>query len=317
MNLRRCRFVVGGILGLSLVFGIAAPTFASPITQIVAFGDSLSDTGNDLIAFGSPQPPYYQGRFSNGPNWIDDLAGKFGVADPQPSLAGGTNYAYGGAAATSVPTGVPDITQQVSQYLTTSPTANPNALDTVLMGANDFFGGVTDASAVASAVNSALTSLVNAGAKNILVSYLPPQGVTPDIQSQGPAAVAAIDALDVAFNNDISADVIALRAANPGINLSVLDLYSLTNQAIADPSAYGLTDTTDEGINAPPGTNLNTYLFWDDVHPTAAGHALIADEAFAVAPEPSALLLAGFGALGMTVLCGWRAVSKRAAYMNT
>ena len=78
----------------------------------MAFGDSLSDTGNDLIAFGSPQPPYYQGRFSNGPNWIDDLAAKLGVPDPQPSLAGGTNYAYGGATATSVNTGVPYLGQQ-------------------------------------------------------------------------------------------------------------------------------------------------------------------------------------------------------------
>src|SRR5579872_6310142 len=84
-----------GLLVLLLASPFAGPAFGSQITQIVAFGDSLSDTGNDLIAFGSPQPPYYQGRFSNGPNWIDDLAAKLGVPDPQPSLAGGTNYAYG------------------------------------------------------------------------------------------------------------------------------------------------------------------------------------------------------------------------------
>ena len=102
MTTRFRRSVVRGLLVLLLVTPVAAPAFASPITQIVAFGDSLSDTGNDLIAFGSPQPPYYQGRFSNGPNWIDDLAGKLGVPDPQPSLAGGTNYAYGGATATAI-----------------------------------------------------------------------------------------------------------------------------------------------------------------------------------------------------------------------
>jgi outer membrane lipase/esterase len=154
----------------------------------------------------------------------------------------------------------------------------------------------------ASAVNAALTSLIGAGAKNILVSYLPPQGVTPLIQSEGPAAVAAIDALDVAFNNDIAADVTALRAANPGVTINVLDLYSSTTAILANPGAYGFTDTTDEGINAPPGANLNQYLFWDDVHPTAAGHELIADYAFAAVPEPATLTLACFAALGIGLL---------------
>jgi phospholipase/lecithinase/hemolysin len=301
MSFRQSRRVVRGLLAFSLAFAFAESTLASPITQIVAFGDSLSDTGNDLIAFGSPQPPYYDGRFSNGPNWIDDLAAKLGVPDPQPSLAGGTNYAYGGATATSLPTGVPDLAQQVQQYLTNSPTANPHALYTVLMGANDFFGGVTDATGPANAVNSALSTLISAGAKNILVSYLPPQGITPLIQSEGPAAVAAIDALDVAFNNDISADMIALRAANPSVTISVLNLYATTTALFADPGAYGFTNTTDEGINAPPGANLNQYVFWDDVHPTAAAHALIADDAFAALPEPATLTLASFALFAMAL----------------
>lgn len=302
MSFRQSRRFACVLLALSLTIGLTDSANASPITEVVAFGDSLSDTGNDLIVYGSPAPPYYQGRFSNGPNWIDDLAAKLGVPDPQPSLAGGTNYAYGGAAATTVNTGVPDLAQQVQQYLTNSPTANPNALYTVLMGANDFFDGVTDPSAPAAAVNSALTTLIGAGAKNILVSYLPPQGVTPLIQSEGPAAVSAIDALDAAFNSDIGADVIALRAANPGVTIGVLDLYSLTNALFADPGAYGFTDTTDQGIQAPPGTNLNQYVFWDAVHPTAAAHALIGDDAFAVVvPEPATLTLASFALLGMAL----------------
>ena len=171
------------------------------------------------------------------------------------------------------------------------------------MGANDFFGGVTDASGPANAVNAALTSLIaSAGAKNILVSYLPPQGATPLIQSEGPAAVSAIDALDVAFNNDIAADVTALRSANPGVTISVVDLYASTNAILANPGAYGFTNTTDEGINAPPGANLNQYLFWDDVHPTAAAHELIADSAFAALPEPATLTLACFAAFGIGLL---------------
>jgi phospholipase/lecithinase/hemolysin len=67
-----------------------------------------------------------------------------------------------------------------------SPVADPNALYTVLAGANDFFRGQTNPAVPADAVNAALTSLISAGAKNILVANLPPQGVTPQIRSQGP-----------------------------------------------------------------------------------------------------------------------------------
>jgi phospholipase/lecithinase/hemolysin len=289
--------VVRGLLAVSLISWWTSAVAAGPsYDQIIAFGDSLSDTGNDLIAFGSPQPPYYQGRFSNGPIWLDYLATKLGVPDPQPSLAGGTNYAYGGATASSAlsPSNIPYLGQQVQMYLQNSPKADPNALYTVLAGANDFFGGQTNPAIPANAVDAALSTLIAAGAKNILVSNLPPQGITPDIRAQGPAAVAAIDALDVAFNADLAADVASLKAANPGVSISLLDLYSLTNTVLRDPGAYGFTDTTDEGILAGPNANLNQYLFWDDVHPTTAGHALIADAAFsAIVPEPAGLTLVG------------------------
>ena len=66
------------------------------ITGIVAFGDSLSDTGNTFLAAGIPPAPYYQGHYSNGPIWLEYLAGRLGVAAPLPSLAGGTDNAWGG-----------------------------------------------------------------------------------------------------------------------------------------------------------------------------------------------------------------------------
>jgi len=59
--------------------GSAVP--AGRINQIVVFGDSLSDSGNLFAATmgTTPPPPYYQGRFSNGPVWVEDLAGRLGV----------------------------------------------------------------------------------------------------------------------------------------------------------------------------------------------------------------------------------------------
>jgi phospholipase/lecithinase/hemolysin len=44
----------------ALLLGLATgPLRADPYTQIVVFGDSLSDVGNVFAATGKPPPPYY------------------------------------------------------------------------------------------------------------------------------------------------------------------------------------------------------------------------------------------------------------------
>ncbi|MDP3931143.1 MAG: SGNH/GDSL hydrolase family protein [Methylococcaceae bacterium] len=53
--------------------------------------------------------------------------------------------------------------------------------------------------------------------------------------------------------------------------------------------------------------NPDRYLFWDDVHPTERGHALIAGEFYATAiPEPSIITL-----MGIAVLIGFGQLSWR------
>ena len=54
----------------------ALSAHAQPYSGIVIFGDSLSDTGNVRAATGGAFPnlaegPYFNGRFSNGPIWVD------------------------------------------------------------------------------------------------------------------------------------------------------------------------------------------------------------------------------------------------------
>lgn len=64
-------FMIQALLALSLLL----PTIASanPFFRIIAFGDSLTDTGklfeltDGLI---SPNPSYCDDRFANGPLWL-------------------------------------------------------------------------------------------------------------------------------------------------------------------------------------------------------------------------------------------------------
>ena len=73
---------------------------AKQFSRLVVFGDSTTDTGNVYELSGRTKPaspPYFEGRWSNGPLWIEYLADRLNVPRPRPSLAGGTNYAYAGA----------------------------------------------------------------------------------------------------------------------------------------------------------------------------------------------------------------------------
>jgi outer membrane lipase/esterase len=62
------------ILLSCLVLVVSAPRpYAGELTQIVAFGDSLIDTGNFFAASGQTtpaSPPYFNGRWTNGPAWV-------------------------------------------------------------------------------------------------------------------------------------------------------------------------------------------------------------------------------------------------------
>ncbi len=103
-------------VGAALLSPLPAQANLSQLTNLFVFGDSVLDGGNagllsnDLSggAITFPPPPYADGRFSNGPTSVEYLWNRFNPADPfysssdplapfRPSLAGGTNYAIGGA----------------------------------------------------------------------------------------------------------------------------------------------------------------------------------------------------------------------------
>ncbi len=70
---------------------------AYTVEHVVVFGDSLSDTGNLYAATGGgvpPDPPYWQGRASNGPLWSELLAADLGAALTNNAINGATTGTY-------------------------------------------------------------------------------------------------------------------------------------------------------------------------------------------------------------------------------
>ena len=86
-----------------LFFALAPLTSQAALTHYF-FGDSLSDTGNIFALTGGTVPstvpltglPYYNGRASNGPIWIDQLGGANNVRE-NTTLTGRDNFATFGA----------------------------------------------------------------------------------------------------------------------------------------------------------------------------------------------------------------------------
>jgi phospholipase/lecithinase/hemolysin len=233
-------------------------------TQVISFGDSLSDTGNLFQTTGSPPPPYFNGRISNGQVWNEVLATNLGLTAPTPSLLGGTNYAWGGAQTNSASI-APSTADQVADFISTSGgSADPGALYTISTGSNDFGGGMTTdaATGVATMVND----LKNAGAQNILVLNLPNLGLVPAAASNPAGATA----LSSAFNATLSTALVGIS----GVEL--VDIFTLSTEIVANPALFGLDNVTDPCITTA-FPDCFDHLFWDGAHPTTVGHALIAD----------------------------------------
>jgi outer membrane lipase/esterase len=269
--------------------------------RVVVFGDSLSDNGN-LRTFGPPTPPYGAGpngfyRFSSGLNYIDMMFGPMNspltlspIGTPVfGSTAGNVDMAFGGARTDSLPNAngpIPGLPTQVATFLALGGAFGPNDLVVAWGGANNLFqyaGPLTQAGLSANSVaaadsmaNNVLAPIVSHGGRTILVPNLPDFGSLPAYNTV-PANASAGTFASTTYNTQLAADVTTLAAANPAANFIQADVAAAFRVVIANPGAFGLTNVTQSCFTgAAVCATPNTYLFWDSVHPTQAGYALLA-----------------------------------------
>jgi phospholipase/lecithinase/hemolysin len=286
------------VIALVMMTLAAGRAQADQITGIVSFGDSLSDVGNDYIASGGTQPApsadYYQGRFTNGGNWLDYLAHDLGVAAPVASLAGGSDYAFGGASTGSGTTtyapgqAVPNVDSQIAMYLASN-TPTSGQLFTIWAGANNLLiGNQSNPTVPAQDIAAEITTLANAGAKQFLIPNLPLLGEIPASSGLSAAQRQGLDAWSIGFNQTLQAEATALQSTL-GVQIHVVNIQGLLQNVLANPASYGFTNVTGSAINS--GLNGQGYLFWDAEHPTTAADALIGELAAQSVPEPSMFLI--------------------------
>jgi phospholipase/lecithinase/hemolysin len=288
-------------LGIALLSGILCPAaLGSPrFNKIYIFGDSLSDTGNVFSALAEvtqtefPPPPYFKGRFSNGPIWIDYLAQDLNLL-PIPAAevvkgnppATGINFATGGAT-----TGLDNalspllggLEVQIGLIATLPP--DPTALYILWAGANDYLP--VNRSLVKPYLTPdipvnhlawAVRELYLSGARQVLVVNLPMLGKTPLALSLGTQAADNLDTLSQAHDALLATRLNSLNQTLPGIHLRLLDINPLFEQALAGELEF--THKTTPCYDQATGRvcdHPDAYLFWDEIHPTTAAHRYIAD----------------------------------------
>lgn len=302
------------------------PAYAAAYSNLVLFGDSVSDGGNVALALGvplgvpqavsntyipdAPYPTdgtYFPATFSNGPVWATRFAGMLGLG-AAPSLAGGTDYAFAGAR-TGRDTDVPSLlTQSVGMYLaSTGGVADPAALYVVAEVGNDvrdvLAGTVTPSQGIADYANNLgliVDALQGGGAQHIMVLNNANLGLVPSVQAYGPDVATTVSTVAATLNFALGARL----AGEPGVE--VFDTFSFFNRVVGDMSGHGLDNVTD-ACGAIAGADCSKYLFWDGLHPTSAGHALLAREVYAaVVPEPASYALIAFGLVAVGCAAGRR-----------
>ena len=312
------RFILKGLLGILMALPLAVAA-QSPFSRIVVFGDSLSDAGNAFALNGQttntppdwsvdpflvPDLPYAHGgqHFSNGATWVEQLGRRLRLAaSVQPSArspSSATNMAIGGARARETGRGI-DLPVQVAAVINVmfGGRVPGDALYVVAIGGND----LRDALAVAGGggdprpiVNEAIRSIAHhmtmlylAGARSFLVWNAPDLGLTPAIRgidALRPGTAAGATLLSQNFNFFLG-EALDQLGQQPGISIRRLDAFGKLNEIVNQPEVFGLTNVKSAclTLSAPFAcTHPDQYLFWDGIHPTVAGHAIMADEAAAI-----------------------------------
>jgi outer membrane lipase/esterase len=300
---------------LLALFACTASAQTPSFSELVVFGDSLSDTGTIATLIGTrpdqvitnnsyvPTYPYRLGRFSNGLVWVDSFASALGLSSEN-SLGHGGNYAFGGARTTGgFPP--PSLRLQADAFIGANHDVVPSDALYVIAGggtnARDALGdigGGADVNATIAAtargfaadILGIVDDLQAAGARNIIVWNTPDVGVAPATLAAGPGASVLGTSIAAAMNAALATRLI-------GEDVQVFDLFGLVDKVVQHRDLYGLIDVAN-ACGAILGCDPSQFLFWDGIHPTSEGHLIISQAMLGLVvgvPEPSsvAMLLAG------------------------
>ena len=316
------RIMVALLVLLPFSSGMSYADTEHGYSRIFVFGASFLDPGNryadtGLISyppFTDPLAPvaYDVGghRATNGRTWVEVMAHEMGLtkwAKPAYRHPGFGNYAYDHAHVRDVsppaPKWGPSLREQVERWeangyceyapmndtLFVIDSAAADLLDLLLLPEGEDPFPIIDE--ILAAIRLQVEALYDCGARNFLIADLLPLGIAPGVKLFGDAELANL--LAFGFNMELNVEISAMvdDLEYPGLKISTAGFFLRGLQLVNFPEEFGFTNidghcikygvTEDAYCDKP-----KEYLFWDMLHPTKAGHALLGLHALERLPVP-------------------------------
>ena len=258
-------------------------------SKFIVFGDSLSDMGNayNSIARLPQSPPYWNGRFSDGPVWAELVSQQIGLTISHGrGSESGTNRAYGGARSGGGYTSfvIPNTGTQVNEY-TNNYWLQQTDLAVIWIGGNDFLGGGQEnPQVVVNNIADHVTVLNQNGGKQFLILDMPSLERTPNYADESDSDKQAMHARMLDYNSRLANDMAAL-AISLSVSIQVVAMLDMFETMVLNGSFYGITNPTDTACDSGDGLceqgdtivpNPEEYIFFDGLHPTATTQLLVA-----------------------------------------
>ena len=253
---------------------LAKPLAASRYTQLYVFGDSYSDSGSGYLD-------------TNGPTAVAYLARRLSIpftfyGDPKYTKTQGLNFAISGAgsgagAGRRYPTGEMlgiGMKNQIDQFVAFTKTGDIPKFDpaTTMFF---FAGGLNDRGKpdgyTRTNIESEIDTLYDLGGRRFMVALLPTK--IPNFATAG-----------AAFDPELSKIPAEELAKHPDIRIANSDWGLFLDEVIANPSKYGITDTTHPCAgraihheDTTPCASPETHFFYHEGHPSTAVHRAVGD----------------------------------------
>ena len=269
----------------------------------------MTDDTLDVITL-IPDAPYKSKRFSNGQHtWIEVLAGAVGLGPSVKAAFAGShwkasNYAVGGATAGDIGVSEFHLGAQVQRFLLDVHDEAPSdALYVIAIGGNDIRAAQAgDPAAVfgaaLTAIGESIVVLYSKGARKFLIWNAPDVGRTAAVRRLDaavcvppnllPGCVADPATAASASYNGFLQGLLGVLSNLPHITIVQFDAFTRLGEVQDDPKKFGLRDATTACIqphvptfgviSEPPFRckHPEDHFFWDGIHPTRAGHRIIA-----------------------------------------
>ncbi|CAO0803744.1 unnamed protein product [Mucor circinelloides] len=257
-------------------------TAVSAFNKIIAYADSLTDAGTDYALTGFPPVPYFEGRFTNGPTWLEHV-------DMNLTGIEIINTANGGSTANNE-----DVLYQFGKFIV--PGLQQKILTTYVNGTPDdlylFYIGYNDLNAIVNpsqytiydknyniqrisenVIKSAQLLVQMYGAKNFLIMNVIPFDQFPQVAKK-----------DRKFAKKLITDYNALLQAQlpksiPHADIKFLDDHAWFLEQLKHPEKFGQKTSNGPcawGVgNTTACDDPENHFFWDSAHPSKEVHAAL------------------------------------------